>query len=114
MLVRRIKAGTICVGVVVALTVAPAAAIPNPLGSPLLPTLSQAPFPKHKWAAGDLEERAPVAPAPETSTAKVLTDQWIELTFPEVPYGQAVGDTGAYVITSADDGNYAAGLTPSR
>src|SRR5262245_42126994 len=81
----------------------------------LLPSLKQAPFPSHNWTAGDLKERPPVPPAPDTSNAKVLTEQWIELTFPEVPYqSQAVSDSSNYLITSDDDSSFTAGVTPSR
>jgi hypothetical protein len=82
---------------------------------PVLLSLIQAPYPLHNWTAGGLKERPPVPPAPDTSNAKVLTERWIELSFPEIPYdSQTVENSSAYVITSADDGNYAAGVMPSR
>jgi hypothetical protein len=80
----------------------------------ILPTIAQAPF-TYSGTAASLREGTPVPPAQDLLEARVISDLWVEIRLPELPYAAAtVSDYSRYSITSTDDPDYSTAQTPAR
>ena len=72
------------------------------------------PLPPGTVSQTGLKERAPVPPPEDKPEARILSEAWLEVVLPEIPYsGQEVGKAPNYTLSSADDPDFRSPLNPS-